>query len=96
MDSGVVRGISLTEQAATTVVPVIAGSAVGILAARFALPELSMLPSAPQVDLVDLSAAWPEVLALTGAMLLALCCTGLVVAWLIARRARLELVVESG
>lgn len=96
MDSGVVRGISLTEQAATTVVPVLAGSAAGILAARFALPELSLLPTSPQVDLVDLSTAWPEVLALTSAMLLALCCTGLVVAWLIARRARLELVVESG
>jgi hypothetical protein len=89
------RWIAVGEQLPTIPVAVVAGTATGVLAAHFALPSLPLLPHDPQVDLIDLSPAWPIVLTVGAVSLAVLCAVGAVVAWLVERRAGSERAVGS-
>jgi putative ABC transport system permease protein len=75
------------------VVSVLVGSAAGVVAAHYALPTLPLLPTDPDVELVDLSTAWSVVLVLTGIAAVVLCGFGAVIAMLVTRRARVDRVV---
>jgi hypothetical protein len=90
-----VRRVSLGEQLPMVVVSVLAGAGVGVLAAHYALPTLPLLPADPQVDLIDLSAAWGVVLVLVGVAAVVLCTVGAAIAALVARRASPERVVAQ-
>lgn len=62
-----VRRISVIEQLPSLLAAVVLGAVGGVVAAHFALPTLPLLATDPQVDLVDLSAAWGVVLTLGAA-----------------------------
>jgi hypothetical protein len=86
--------IALGEQLPAIVVAVLAGAAVGALAAHWAMPTIPLLPSEPPVDLLDLSFAWPPVLLVAAGTVVALCVVGWLLSSLVARRSDLTRVQE--
>lgn len=95
MSAATTRRISIAEQLPTIIAAVLAGAAGGVLAAHYALPTLPLLPSDPQVDLVDLSAAWPAVFLMASTTLVTWCGVGWLLAAVAARRATLDRVVGA-
>jgi putative ABC transport system permease protein len=85
--TGDVRRISVGEQVPVVVLAVVTGAAGGIVAAHYALPTLPLLANDPQVDLIDLSTAWPAVALLTAGAAAVLAGFGWAIAVQLARRA---------
>jgi hypothetical protein len=77
------------------VVAVVSGSAAGVVAAHWAMPTIPLLPTAPPVDLLDLSVAWTPVLVIAGIAAVALSGLGWALGALITRRSRLDRIRES-
>lgn len=89
------RIISLGEQLPAIIVAVLAGAVAGVLAAHWAMPTIPLLPSAPRVDLYDLSVAWTPVLVLAAVATVVLCLLGWLLGILISRRSGLDRIRDS-
>lgn len=90
-----VRRAAVVEQLPAIAAAVLTGGLLGVAAAHYALPTLPLLPVDPPVDLVDLSAAWLPVSALTILAALVLAVVGGLVSAAVRHRATLDRVAGA-
>ncbi|WP_028644515.1 FtsX-like permease family protein [Nocardioides sp. URHA0020] len=89
------RSMAVTAQLPALAVGIVAGSLAGLAGAQLALPIVPLFTEDPEVSTLDLSTAWPAVVAATVAVVVVLGLTSLLIGRALAARADLRRLRET-